>query len=213
MSRFHDDRTIASHPGGIRLSPERFRQLESTAIGLPNEWKRGFESWERFEEFLDEHLQLGDSDPALVISIEPLLVAAYSCELDCIVMLKFPSWLARQYDLEIGSRLLSVNTYVNGTCVAPDLLPGPWRYTNDNVIRYLFSLVFPAVQGRPRYVNFYPIIAEFFSADDRQIAARKTTMPLWRWGRCEHFANEYLRSFPGRSRNGSPYWSAMPVVS
>src|SRR5262249_15214702 len=152
VSRFHDDRTAASDPGRIRLSRERFRRLEPLSARLPSEFARRFASREQFEEMLDEHLQVGDSRAACVMSVEPLAVAAYTDELDCVVLLRFPAWLVEEHALETGDRLLTVNTSSRGQRVVPDLVPGPRRFR--------------------RYVNFYPVIAEFFSDDLRRIAER-----------------------------------------
>jgi hypothetical protein len=141
---------------------------------------------------LDEHMRLGDSRAAFVICIEPLIVAAYTDELDCVVLLTFPDWLVQEHKLEVGSRLLTVNTYGRGQRVAPDLVAGPRQLR--------------------RWVNFYPIIAEFVSDDSLRIAMRKAEIAEAEWVRCERMGSERLRQGPQRYRNGSPFWSAQPVV-
>jgi len=55
---------------------------------------------------VEQHLYHGDTRAAIVLSTEPLLVAAYTDELDCVAVLKFPSDLAGEYQLKEGSRLL-----------------------------------------------------------------------------------------------------------
>jgi hypothetical protein len=54
------------------------------------------------------HLDRGDARAALVAAITPdVLVAAYTDELDCVAMLRFPQELVDIYDLEVGTRLIT----------------------------------------------------------------------------------------------------------
>ena len=133
MSKYHDDRTRASNPGQVSLSVERFHRLEPATQGFRGWWWLQFGGGRKFEDILDEHLRMGDSRAACVASLEPLLVAAYTDELDCIAMLCFPTHLVKEYDLKCGSRLLTVNTYRRNEQIAADLIPGPEktnRYSN-----------------------------------------------------------------------------------
>lgn len=66
----------------------------------------------------------GDTQPAVVVSVEPLLIAAYSDEMDAVAMLLFPSDFAERYGLRPGSRLTTSNIYFRGTKCAADLFPG-----------------------------------------------------------------------------------------
>src|SRR5262249_51250149 len=75
--------------------------------------------------YIEEQLQHGDSRAAIVVCTAPLLVAAYSDELDCIAMLRFPNTFAEEYKLWVGSRLLTVNTYGRGQKYDEDLILGP----------------------------------------------------------------------------------------
>jgi hypothetical protein len=192
VSRYHDDRTRASDPGRIRLSRARLARLEPPAAGLPPELARRFSSRAQFEDMLDEHMQVGDSRAACVVSVEPLLVAAYTDELDCVAVLHFPCWLAAEHGLKVGDRLLTVNTYFSGNRVAPDLRRGPRQMR--------------------RYWNFYPVVADFFSDDTRRIEQRKEEIDEEEWQRCAEMGAEYLANFPGRWRSGSPFWSSQPTA-
>ncbi|MGO9469836.1 MAG: hypothetical protein ACLQVF_37510 [Isosphaeraceae bacterium] len=68
-----------------------------------------------------DHLRNGDSRSAVVLSLEPLMIAAYAEGLDCIALLHFPEFLAHDYDLHVRDRLLSVNRYTLGGPIAADL--------------------------------------------------------------------------------------------
>jgi hypothetical protein len=141
-----------------------------------------------YEKQLDKRLYLGDSRPACVMSLEPLLVAAYSDDLDCVVMLKYPFFLIEEHELQVGSRLLTINSYFEGRRIASDLIPGPNHHGP--------------------WSNFYPMIAEFFSDDAARIVEPKAEITDEEWDRCQALGEFYLEKFPGRFRNGSPLRSA-----
>jgi hypothetical protein len=192
MSRYHDDSTVASNPGKVTLSLEKYEAF-----------RRREPLVRRFTLLLDgakvriaEHLQLGDARAAVVVADDPVLVAAYTDELDCVAMLKFPSFVAEQLHLRPGTRLLTINTYAVGLFVARDLQPGPLRYK--------------------RYNNFYPIVAEFLSDDADRIARKKDRIKEDEWTRCEDMGCDYLLRSKVKVRNGSPFRSefvAREIVS
>jgi len=192
VSKYHNDASFASDPVKIRLSTKRFRRLEPSAGGFRGWWWRQFSQGTQFEELLDEHMSFGDSRAACVVSLEPLLVAAYTDELDCVAMLRFPEWLIAEHRLEMESRLLTVNTYGQGRRVVIDLMPGPKDLHNYN--------------------NYFPVIAEFVSDERRLIDNRKANISEDEWQRCLEMGFDYLRRFPGQWRNGSPLYSANPAL-
>jgi hypothetical protein len=134
----------------------------------------------------------GDSRAAVVVSVAPLLIAAYTDELDCVALIRFPQELAQLYGLEVGSRLLTVNGYVRDEGVAKDLIPGPASYH--------------------RYGNFIPLIAEFLSEDGPRIEFRKQEIAEPEWQRARELGDAYL-SRPGlRYRDGRPLYSWFPAA-
>lgn len=188
MSRYHDDSTAASDPGGISLSTkklDRFRNQLSRLL------RRHIDEYFP-PDMLHEHLTLGDSRAAVVlVTGDKLIVAAYTDELDCVALLEFPHELVKQYGLVPGSRLLTVNTYARGQVVAPDLENGSGSYH--------------------RYNNFYPIIAEFLSDDMSVIEARKASISESEWTRTTDMGETKLRACDGVFRDGSPYQSKTPA--
>ena len=200
IARYHDNQTRASDPGDVTLSRARLLRLDPQAAS-PLCWVKagwllqGMVFGWRFLEMLDEHLQVGDSRAAVVQSTEPLLVSAYTDELDCVAILHFPSRLVQEEALEVGSRLLTVNTYLRALFsddgVARDLQPGPLQYH--------------------RYVNFYPVVADFVSEDRHRIARRKVEIAEAEWDRCVQMGRECLQRAPRRWRSGSPLRSHTPT--
>jgi hypothetical protein len=71
-----------------------------------------------------QHLWDGDCNPAVVVSTLPLCVAAYTIDIDTVVLLSFPDTFVLDYGLTLGSRLISVNTYRFKPLVR-DVVPGP----------------------------------------------------------------------------------------
>ena len=84
MTRYHDASTVASDPLALRLDRRRLRRVHPDGL-----WSRlrGHRR-ERTEE-LDEHMSFEDSRAAVTLSLDPLLVAAYTDELGCSVVLEF----------------------------------------------------------------------------------------------------------------------------
>jgi hypothetical protein len=185
MSRYHDDSTVASDPGGVSLCPKKLSVFRKK-LNVVDMIRAYFRYPNRL---LDEHLRLGDSRAAVVLEVEPrLIVSAYTDELDCVVNLEFPVQFAREYKLIKGSRLLTVNTYSTSAAMARDLVNGENSFN--------------------RYSNFYPIIAEFLSKDLSQIEKRKQHISEDEWGLTETMGKKAFASniLP---RNGSPYKSFM----
>jgi len=182
MSKYHDDQTEASDPGCIslcRIKLERFR------IALPF-YKRIFASSQYPPSLLVEHLFLGDSRAAVVLSVDDsLIVGAYTDEIDCVVLLEFPIELAQEYNLNIGNRLLTVNTYFTGTKVVKDLNEGADSYN--------------------QYSNFYPLIAEFLSTDSSVIESRKSEIDDEEWQKSMMMGEITLKSGVSKPRSGNPY--------
>lgn len=108
--------------------------------------------------YLDEHLRLGDSRAAIVASVKPLVVSAYSDELDGVILIRFPDELAQKYSLDVGSRLI-------GSWVYPNLSKPP-----RDVVRGKYNL--------RRYNNGEPLVADFFGGPPEKIAnARPACRP------------------------------------
>jgi hypothetical protein len=188
----------ASDPGKVSLSLPRLFRLEPALAPKATQEATGDpatppliseEQRMKVIEMLKEHMEAGDSRAAVVISIKPLLVAAYSDELDCVAMLQFQEWLVREHKLKSGTRLLTVNTYTART-KAIALQHGP--------------------KDLKRYRNIYPIIAEFVTDDQNRVRQRKAQIAEEEWQRCVTLGKEYRDRFPSVSRNGSPARSMIP---
>jgi len=194
-TRTLDDSTFASDPGRITLSHDKLRVLRPDLYGLRGLWKSlrsvlGVGRPERV--YIEEQMQHGDSRAAVVVSTCPLLIAAYTDELDCVAMLRFPDEFVHQHQLSDGTRLLTVNCYGRAPYCAPDLIFGP--------------------NYKHRWTGFHPIIAEFVTEHDRRVEARKREIPEEEWQRAYSMGKEYLKLRPGVARDGRPVYSSIPAA-
>lgn len=182
MSEYHDDTITAGDPVDIGLSLTKLRALDPDVFAddrVPHAR-------------IHEHLGFGDSRAAVVASVQPLLVAAYTDEIDCVVLLRFPDFLTAAYGLEVGSRLLTVNTYDRGRGHSPDITPGPYDLG--------------------RWASYYPLIADFLTDDLDVVATRKAAITEDEWQHTVRLGQAYLDA-KGKElvRDGHPYLSFAPA--
>lgn len=190
-----DGSTTASDPGQIKLSLSKFRILRPDLFGLSGiliSIRKFFRGGLPERVYAEEHLQFGDSRAAVVITAAPLLIAAYTDELDCIAMLRFPDEFIHTYKLSPGDRLLTVNTYKDDSEYDSDLIIGP-KMLN-------------------RWSGFYPLIADFLTEDQKRLAERQSQINEKEWRRAEKMGRDYLKRYPGVARDGRPVYSSYPAA-
>ena len=175
-------------PGKFRLSESKVRVLQPDYFG----W-RGF-LWNAFHHIfflnppqiqLEEHLIYGDCRAAAVIETSPLLVATYSGELDCVVMLRFPAEFTDVYNLSVGRKLLTSNAYYDSFECKGDWFPGPRQKPN-------------------RWKTFHPIVADFLTDDVKQLTRCKSKISDDEWKRTFKMGLAYRKKHPGVARDGRP---------
>lgn len=198
MTETLDDNTAASNPGGFRLSSAKLKILQPELYGrfawfgwylVDGKIKSRRSYWLTR---IEEHLLYGDSRAAVVVGTSSLLVAAYTDEIDCVVLLRFQDRFVSEYNLERGSRLITVNTYDydEGSSYEIDLNPGP--------------------EAGEYYQNFMPLIADFFTDDVERLNARKAGISEEEWQRAEDMGQAYLSQNYAPPRDGRPFWSFLP---
>lgn len=199
MTKTLDDNTSASNPGGVRLShaklellqPEIYRPFFRLGWYLVDRKIVSRRSW--WLSRIEEQLSYGDSRAAVVISTSPLLVAAYTDEIDCVALLRFHDRFVSEYNLERGSRLITVNIYeyADDGSYEIDLKPGPG--------------------AREYYRNFTPLIAEFLTDDFERLNKRKAGINEAEWQRTEEMGQSYISEKYAPPRDGRPLWCSLPA--
>ena len=185
--RSFDDKNRDDHASGIRLAHHRVQRFlpelyQPDSLGKILGWMSGDQGF--WQKHLEKQIACGQRSAALVVSAVPLLVAAYSRELDWIALLEFPAVLREELELKEDDKLLTVNSHLTGKRLAPDLEYGP------------------AASGK--YANFSPLIADFFSDDTDVIEQLKADIPEGEWERTAVCAEAYLKKHGPVARNGLP---------
>lgn len=176
------------------LQPELFAPRSWTKFLRENGYRLGAlnEDVEYWKRQFAEHLRAGVAEAAIVAAASPLMIAAYAGELDCIAMLRFEGRFAQRNPLNVGSRLLSVNNYLEWNFWLPeDLAPGP--------------------RASGKYRNFAPLIADFLVDDAGTVERLKAAIPERLWKRAESLGREYLLASGEKARDGRPLLCHLPA--
>ncbi len=128
----------------------------------------------------------GDTQPAYVLSTEPLRIAAYSDEFDAVVVLDFPSEFVEKFNVTAGMKLTSSVTYFTDGRIPDDLFPGE--------------------DTTGRYSDFMPIIQLFLGKNDAKIMEKTSLFDDGEWKKVIDKSIEYRDSHPGMFRDGLSFF-------
>ncbi len=180
--KYSDGDSYATCPGRLSVSKEQWNDIKKF-------YKLGFiqkillHFWRAR---VKEHICYGATDPAMVMSVNPLLIAAYAEDMDAVVMLEFPDGYAAKYNLKKYDRLITVNTYryklEYTDKVAEDIFCGK-NYTED-------------------FIDFYPLIGEFLSKDVQKMESYIKDIPESLWGYVKQLGEDYLKNHKDLKRDG-----------
>lgn len=178
---------VASDPGLLRVCWPRFAKLHPELFA-----DAAHEDVIQPISQVTYQMLFGDACPALVVaaSAKSVIVSAFSADIDCVVLLRFPPELAAEHDLRPGMRLITLNSYRKDPDLAADLKAGP-NYS--------------------AWTNYQPMIAEFLTNDPPRLKALHDSMPDWALERCRMFTNEAAKQKAIRPRDGRPLRSVKPV--
>jgi len=173
--------------GLFTASEPRLRAMLPDLYGISGALSHWFHALTRRfsrRDIVREHLWLGSIHPALVMSTDPLRVAAYSSDLDCVALLEFDPELAAEFRLKRQSRLINLNYYSTGPKHA-DIVFGPGKCTDWN--------------------GMLPMIANFLTEDRRRLAEQTAAIDDALWRRTWELGKEYVERYPHAWRDGRPY--------
>jgi len=197
-----NQRSFASAPLGLELSDFKLRQLCPSLYcrsGVSGTLRCLFYDGFGSRYYIRDMLIHGDSRAAIVLRVFPLLVASYCDDLDGVCVLRFPDDLVIEYELNPGTKLVTV---LNSWCMPIGLQLG--QVARDLAL---------GGRGNPCYLNFWPLIADFLSDDVEKVAARKEQISAREYERCRLLGEEHLRLFNGLARDGRPDRSMHPAGS
>jgi hypothetical protein len=182
--------STASNPGFFDLLPEKLARLHPELLPSGGIWhwiERRYGIPEKDLERIAYCLHEGDCRAAIVVSLSPLLIAAYSDEFDAVVLLRFAPRLAAVYDLAVGQRLVTVNNYEQSISRQTDFRPA------DGV-------------SSP-WTGFYPLIAEFLTDDLAKIKQVKEQISEEEWKRAYELGMQKVLQYWPLPRDGRPKFS------
>jgi hypothetical protein len=183
------EQAVATDAALLTLSDERLRKVQPQLLDTAH-WTRE-DDRARWLSDIRHALARGDARAAVVVDAATAVVASYTDELDCVVLLKFDPALAQAHGWRDGTRLLSANSYFRRDGgIAPDLRPGPG--------------------DEGRWGNVWPLIADLLTDDDAVLAARKKAIAEPEWERVLQLSRRALadRVIP---RDGRPVTSHHPA--
>ena len=174
--------THADNPGKVKFSYKKYYSFRNR---INTKFSGRFYSDMQIENVM-KVLLYGDTQPALVVSTEPLLIAAYSDEMDAVVMLRFSSEFVEKYQLTVGTRLTTSNFYFGGDRVASDIFVG------ENYLR--------------QWVDFMPVVQLFLGKGDDKIRTKTDLFGEDVWSRVAEKAEDYLYNHSELCRDGFFYF-------
>jgi len=187
--KYFNKATFASDPGNFELSIKKTRFLIPEIFSISERIRYLFRKlgMKSLIEALSEHLKYGDSQGAIVVSTEPLLIGTYNEDIDCVVMLQFSREVLERYQLQKRQQLICVNTFQAASELQQDLIPGK-----------NYSGTWQAV---------HPVIADFMTDDTEKLIKRKNEIGDKGYEYIETLCEGYLKSKPEIFRNGKPFYA------
>lgn len=176
----YNNTTYASMPGHLSISQNKLDIIET-------EYRLNIFKRLRVKlalRSIEYQLEYGDTQPAVVVSINPFIVAAYSDEMDAVVLLQFPVTLAKRFQIKLHDRLVSINCYMRSGLISKDIFAGE---------NYLGN-----------WTNFRPLIGDFLSYNVGKIEQHKKNIPDFLWLYVQTLGEEYLRDHKNLVRKG--FW-------
>lgn len=193
----------ASSPMRVALSDDRLVEVEPDLFGdtpmLCGPSCAALHPPAYLRQRIADNLYSGDTQPALVVSTSPLVVAVYSVDMDCAALLRFPEALTARHGLAVGTRLVSANAY--------------WKQRDPGSGIPLFACdLVPGPERSGTWQNVTPTVADFLTDDRARLATQRASIPESAWVALEALARVRIRRFGlETARDGRPSRCAMPI--
>lgn len=168
------------NPGLFKLNKEKLKKLRPQVFGLGALKHRQLDS----TSYIINQMNDGDMQPAVVVSVDPLLVACYNDEFDAAILLWFPAELGRARGWELYHRLMTVNAY-NGF--------GLLRKNKD---------IDPGPRASAKFKSVGPLVADLYTDDIPRLERKKSEVPEELWAYTIRLGEEYMQRHPGMARDG-----------
>lgn len=184
-----DPNTVASTPTSMNLSRDKFVHLRDEVLRI-SPFKKIYYN-KQFKR-INQYLLNGDTQPAVVVSLDPLIISAYSTDMDAVLLLRFPKELVNMYNLKKGMRLVTTNIYYEGDKVAKDIIPGE-EYTHD-------------------WVNYVPMIPLFLCDDEAALRQLPEMFDEMLWTKVIRMTEEKSANKKIKCRDGFYYFTKFNLL-
>lgn len=180
-----DRNTYAENQSKLKLSNEKFKEIKD----LFEFNKSELSFYKKQKGKIKAYLKEGDLQPAVVCLLHPLLIGAYSDEMDAVVMLKFPTSFINKYKLEEGQRLVTSNVY--------------WPKDMFNIAEDIFV----GEEYGGTYRDVIPIVSLFLTdkKNEEYVKLLTNIFDEDTWEKVVKKSNEYIKENPYLHRNGFFY--------
>lgn len=132
-------------------------------------------------------LWTASAEPAVVVSVDPPVVAVHCVGFDQVVLLRAPD----SFGLAEGDRLIACNWYEQSEADQPDIIHGSGSFHARNFV--------------------WPALADPITDDDARLTALKAEVPAALWKKIAELGAERLAN-GDRPRDGRPWLSRVPAA-
>lgn len=156
----------SSNPAKLKLSKDLWRQIEPEKFGfaaMAKDFMIASSGKHTGYTGLSQALHIGDVDAGWVVSVKRPIVAAYSIELDAVVLLEMDKNWPGVASWKRGQRILVVNVYPLDGRSDPRIPPGP--------------------NSHDRFRDFNPIVPALICSDSKRIDSLMRSIPESIWQR------------------------------
>lgn len=148
---------------------------------------------EHWRQQLPGILMHGDTQPAVVIAVAPVVVASYSDDLDAVTLLRLPDDAEGARGLSVGDKLITVNAYMGkDQYIADDIVCGP--------------------RATPSWGNVTPVVVRLVNRQHRLQQRRLQHIAPREWQLLDEALARRRAAFGERRvRDGRPHQCGQPV--
>ncbi len=171
------------NPGLFKLDKKKLKKLRPETFNFIRMMFVGNDSSSNYSVQLND----GDIQTAVVVSVDPLLVACYTDDMDAVVLQCYPKELGEKMGWQLNTRLVTTASY-NGL--------GTVRRNKD---------IFEGPNSKKKFKSYGPIIADLYATDMAYVERKKSEIPDVLWEKTAELGKEYMIKHPGIARNGLGY--------
>lgn len=181
------------NPGKFKMDKKLVKQLRPEVYTF----KQGITDLGDVASMLKYSMKYGDTQPAVVVSVEPLLVACFAADMDAVALLCLPTEYGMLRNYQVGTRLLTLNSY--------DLDRSNKNRRSEDI--------FEGEHTSGRFRMYGPLIADLYTKNIKRLNAIKEQIPEEVWTYVTELGEQYMKCNPGMARNGltNRFWEAIPI--